>query len=100
MAEAEHMIERRADLLAQKMQRRVQVLSQFLKPDGQRPPFTKQLNNEDAMRFWMQHRYDEIGAQVLQNLQPHDIAELDAALAQHHEDNFMPSPGARGPMGG
>lgn len=70
-------------MLADKMQHRVMVLSQFMAPQGQRPPFTKQLEDQTALKWWSQHRYDEFGARVLQGMSPTDIAELDSALAQN-----------------
>ena len=82
MAESEHVIERRARILAQKMQHRVDVLSGFIAPPGERPPFTKQLQNETALKWWREHRYDPLGNRVLQGMRPADIAELDSALAQ------------------
>lgn len=85
MSEQEQMIERRARLLAQKMQARVDVLRNQIAPEGQRPPFTKSLGNDNALKFWMQHRYDPIGAQILQGFRPQDIAELDTALANYSE---------------
>lgn len=85
MSHQEQMIERRARLLAQKMKARVESLRNVIAPEGERPPFTKALGDENALKFWMMHRYDPIGAQVLQNFRPQDIAELDTALAQYNE---------------
>lgn len=85
MPEPEHIVERRATMLAQKMERRVDILRQFLTPAGARPPFTQMLQEENALKFWMAHRYDDLGARALQHLQPHEIAELDTALALHYE---------------
>jgi dsDNA-binding SOS-regulon protein len=75
-------LERRAQSLADAMKRRSDLFAEALRPSGQRPPFTKQLNQQDALKFWMAHRYDDLGARVLQGMQPADIAELDAALAE------------------
>lgn len=82
MAEAEHVIERRARILGQKMQHRADVLAGFIAPQGSRPPFTKQLENNTALKWWREHRYDPLGNRVLQNMRMADIAELDTALAQ------------------
>ena len=87
--EPEHVIERRAYMLSQKMQHRVAVMKEFLRPEGARPPFTKVLSDENAMRFWKAHRYDHLGAAVVQNMKPTDIAELDAALAQWGEQQSL-----------
>jgi hypothetical protein len=89
VAEAEHTVERRARLLAEKMQTRVRVLSNFLAPPGQRAPFTKQLSDAQALRFWRAHRYDPLGAEVLQSMRPQDIAELDMALMSHSEEGAI-----------
>lgn len=85
MREPEHTIERRAAMLATKMQQRVDILRDFMRPEGARPPFTQLLQEQRAMQFWAAHRYDELGARVLQNMTPQHIAELDAALAQSLE---------------
>jgi hypothetical protein len=85
VAEPNHVLERRASLLAQKMQRRVQVLKEFMAPEGARPPFTQQLQRPQALRWWQEHRYDHLGAQVLQAMRPQDIAELDLALIEMNE---------------
>ena len=82
MPKAEHILERRASKIAERLNERVGLMREFLTPQGQRPPFTEALNDDNAMRFWRAHRYDMLGARVLQNMRPSDIAELDAALAK------------------
>ena len=72
-------------MLAQKMEGRVRMLSQFIRPDGQRARFTKQLQDADALNWWRIHRYDDLGSQVLAGMRPNDIAELDQALNTHVE---------------
>lgn len=92
-------VERRSNMLAEAMQRRVDMFAQQLRPAGQRPPFTQQLNEENALKFWRAHRYDDMGARVLQNMPPQSIAELDAALSQHVEQqqSLLPQPQAPAP---
>ena len=89
MADAEHVIERRARLLGQKMQHRADLIRDFIAPEGQRPPFTKMLQNEQALQWWQAHRYDHLGARVLQTMKPGDIADLDVALLRHAENMGM-----------
>jgi hypothetical protein len=85
MADAEHVIERRARILSQKMQHRADLIRDFIAPEGQRPPFTKMLQNDQALKWWSAHRYDHLGARVLQTMRPGDIADLDVALMRGME---------------
>jgi len=87
LADAEHVIERRARLLSQKMMRRSALIRDFIAPEGQRVPFTKMLQNDQAIKWWTAHRYDHLGARVLQTMRPGDIADLDLALMRGAESN-------------
>ena len=85
MAEHEHLIERRVSALADAILARKQLITSALMPVSQRPLFTKQLSKTEALSFWQEHRFDDIGQQVLANMQPEDVMELDLALSQANE---------------
>lgn len=75
-----------------------------------RIPFHTQLPQAQALEWWAQHRYDGMGAQVLANLNPTAIANLDTALTQHaqnkeaiglpQETNALPGPAPDPTQGG
>ena len=77
-----HRLEARASLLAQRLQERAGILATALKPPGSRPLFTETLSEKDALVFWGQNRYSELGKQILGTWAPEQVAELDAALGQ------------------
>mgnify|MGYP001560637583 CR=1 len=85
MSEHEHIIERRVVALADAIRARRQLITNALLPSNQRPLFTKQLSKKDAMAFWQQHRFDDVGKQVSANMKPEDVMELDLALSQANE---------------
>ena len=85
MSNAEHILERRAHLLAGKLSARRDLLVQALAPKGQRPPFTEQMSKPEAVAWWRAHRYDDLGKQVLDRMGPADVMELDQALSQANE---------------
>ena len=64
---------------------RREVLAQALTPPGKRPPFREQLTRPAALDFWRRHRYSPIGAEILAQLTPESILELDQALATANE---------------
>jgi hypothetical protein len=78
----QHVMERRAAALADAINHRVELLTEFLRPDGDRPVFTKKLSEAEALSFWQKHRYDEIGAQILAGWTPEQIMSLDVALSR------------------
>jgi len=80
-----HLFERRADRLAGRLMARRDLLANALVPAGSRPPFTKQLSKPQALAWWGQHRFDDLGRQVLANMGPEDVLELDQALSQANE---------------
>lgn len=82
MSDFEHPYERRAKMLGAMLKRKKETIVNAIVPPGMRPPFTKQLTHPESMAFWTKHRYDSIGKQVLDNMTPESIMELDAALAQ------------------
>lgn len=77
MALKEHRLERRARLLAMKMQERVSDLQNVVGV-----AFRREVPRGKALAWWRKHRFDELGAQVLARMQPQDILDLDLALAQ------------------
>lgn len=76
----EHVLERRAALLASRLTAQREVVRRALTPEGERPPFTRQLAKPDALAWWREHRHDDLGQRVLARLRPADVLELDAAL--------------------
>lgn len=82
---AEYDIERYVNLLAERMEERVTAMSEALSPKGKRPPFTKQLSRKQALNWWRKHRYDELGAMVLRNMDQNSILELDQELTRQNE---------------
>jgi hypothetical protein len=77
----QHIMERRAEMLADAINHRVDLLAEFLTMDD-RPVFTKKLRQAEALSFWQRHRYDEFGAQILASWTPEQILALDAALGR------------------
>lgn len=78
----QHVMERRASLLANAIEHRVQVMADFLMPPGQPPVFSKRVSRREALAFWTKHRYDQIGAAVLSRWTPEQVMQLDAELAK------------------
>lgn len=74
-----HRLEKRARMLASRVgQIRDGLASQL---DGR--PFTEAKTRSAALDWWAQHRNDQYGAEVLRQMDPVRIAELDAALYAH-----------------
>lgn len=82
----DHQLERRAQKLAEALQKRIDALSTYISPKGSRPPFKELLRKPEALEFWRTHLNDEYGARVLQQMQPLDVIELHQALAQADSD--------------
>lgn len=74
-----HRLERRADMLAQKMRDSTNIFAQQM-GEGQQPPFTTALTNREALDWWRLHRHDQYGAAVLQRFTPQQILDLDTSL--------------------
>lgn len=70
----------RAGLLGEAIRRRVALYAAFLKPAGGLPPFTEQKTKAEALKFWVQHRHDRVGQQILAGYTPMQVAELDRWL--------------------
>jgi hypothetical protein len=88
----EHRLETRAHLLAERLSHEKATIVEALRPEGKRTLFSKQLSKPEALKFWQQHRFDEIGAQVLARMSPSDVMELDAALTQANEAEMYAPP--------
>lgn len=78
---AEQTIERRARMLADAVEARVDLYRRLINPAG-RPMFTTQMSKQKALDWWAINRTTPAGQQVLQRMTPVQIMELDAALAQ------------------
>lgn len=78
----DHVVERRAELLADAIGYRIDLLAGFLAPKGRGPVFTERLRTRDAAAFWLRHRYDDIGRKVLAQWDPEQVMELDRALSE------------------
>lgn len=81
----QHILERRANLIAQKLEQRVQDMTIALQAADGRLPFHTKLSRGDALDWWMKHRYDSLGQQVIQKLPPMAVFNLDAELAKRVE---------------
>ena len=81
----EHVMERRAARLASAISHRIEVMVEFLKPDGAPPVFTTKMSRREALEFWRRHRTDEIGSALLARMTPEQVAELDRALAMQQQ---------------
>lgn len=77
-----HTLERRSDMLAAAMKSRVASVSSAITPKGGRPPFTRKLSVQEALVWWLKHRYDPIGMAQYGAMTPLQQQELDAWLAQ------------------
>lgn len=78
----QHPLEQRAALLGAAVKQRVHALSNGITPKGTRPPFTRRYSTAEALRWWMEHRYDQLGLNLITRMTPIQVARLDAWLAQ------------------
>lgn len=74
-----HRLEKRARMLAGRVAQVKDGLTAQL--DGR--PFTEAKTRTAALDWWAQHRNDQYGAEVLRQMDPVQISQLDAALYQH-----------------
>ena len=81
----DHVLERRAHLLAGKLAGRKQTLTQAVAPPGQRPPFTTQMTKREALTWWREHFDDDLGKKVRERMNPESQMELQLALSQANE---------------
>lgn len=82
----QHRLERRARLLASRIDAAGRGLGSIL---GGRP-FTDAKTRSAALDWWSQHRTDQYGAEVLRQMDPVQIADLDAALYAHVNQQEVP----------
>lgn len=92
----QHRLEKRANLLATALNKRVSTLSTSLKPPGARPPFTQMLSDRKALEWWLDNISNpETGGSLLQQMDPVSQVELHNALSQHIR-TLMPGGNASG----
>lgn len=92
----EHRLERVSHLLAQGIVHRKETIRDALLPDGDRPPWSKQFSRPDALRFWSEHRYDDVGKKYLDRMTVDTILDLDRALAEYYQQQQYPQGGSDG----
>jgi len=85
----DHVLERRAHLLAGRLAGRKQILTQAVAPAGQRPPFTTQMTKREALSWWREHFDDDLGKKLRQQMDPESQMELQLALSQANEAEMM-----------
>ena len=96
MSDVQHVIDRRADLLAEAILHQVEVRAAMLNPVGGKPPFTDQVTTDEAFAFWSKYRYEPQGKAAISRMTPLQIAELDAWLTQ--EVNARQQAATPGPL--
>lgn len=84
MPESQHPLERRAAMLAEKLNVRIDTMAALMRPDG-RPVFHDRLPERDALAFWRKHRFDDMGKTVLSTWPADQVMKLDLRLAQANE---------------
>lgn len=90
MAQFQNRLEIRAQKLANAVNNRVQIVSDSLKPPGQRPAFTQLLSRSDALDWWLKNWSNpQTGGKVLANMDPMSRLELHNALSDHIEQNGL-----------
>lgn len=87
-----HQFERRAQLLSTRIQQRMTALRNAVTPPGERPPFSVQQTEAEAMDWWSKNRYSPIGALVLQAWTPEQVARLDVKLSDWHAQQAATPP--------
>jgi hypothetical protein len=89
-----HRLERRAQALAGALLRSRDALRDGLAAPGERPAFNAQLSTPEAVRFWLDHRHDDLGAAKLATMSAEDILRLDTFLSRHLEQQQFALPEA------
>lgn len=91
-----HRIERRSNILAQRIAERRDNLAGALRAPGDRTLFTTHKPAPEALDWWRLHRNDTLGKKVIDRLwetNPHDaplkLAELDSLLSQKIESEML-----------
>jgi hypothetical protein len=93
-----HRIEGRSNLLAQRVVQRRDALAGMLRAPDDRPLFTQQMPDGEALEWWRRHRNDPLGKKVIDRWMTNDpnqgmltLANLDQALSRKLEaDGFLP----------
>jgi len=86
MAEPQHPVERRTSLLASRLTEQVGLIREML---GPRPLFSERLSKPEALAWWRAHRYDSLGARVLDTYKPEDVLGLDVEMGRVNEAEMM-----------
>lgn len=85
MADHQHILERRSDLLATALSRRIDAIVESLSPPGQQPAFTTQKSKREALLWWQQHWNDDLGKKVKARLDPESLLQLSIMLGQNQQ---------------
>lgn len=88
MPHTDHVLERRAHMLSDRISARITTIRNAIAPEGARPPFTEQLSKPDALSWWQQHFHDDLGQKVKASMSPESVMELTKALSQAGEDDM------------
>lgn len=81
----EHPLERRSRLLGERAKHNREILAESFRGSRGRPLFTKRVPEREALVFWREHRFDQIGFQRLALLSPIERLELDNWLTRETE---------------
>ena len=71
-------------MLADRLGKRGDLMANLMRPDG-RALFSERVSEQDAIRFWRKHRFDELGQSVLSTWTPDQVLKLDQRLMQQNE---------------
>jgi hypothetical protein len=80
-------LESLANKLGDALTRRIDIVSTALTPQGQRPPFTEQMSQQDALKFWLDNWDQPYMKPVMDRLDPLSRLQLHNAVTQYMEDN-------------
>lgn len=83
-----HWVEMVSDRLADAIQFEIDMLASYLRPKGDRPPFSERV----GLEWWAKHRTDAYGRKLVAMMEPVDVMALDAALAERAEAQAMAPP--------
>ncbi len=84
----EHPLEKRVKALSEAIKSRRELYANALRPPGSRPAFTQQFSQQQALAWWREHRYDDLGQRVVDRMSPQNIMELDQALSQANDSEL------------
>lgn len=77
-----HRLEKRATMLQNALQGRVEMMATAVTPRGQRPPFTEVLSDKDAAAWWLKNFSQPAGQAALARMDPVSRLELHQALSE------------------